>query len=197
MKFLNFFAKIHILCFSIPFVKWKLLGNKPADMSKTIIAVNHKSYFDGVLVGGLFFKRVVYFMATAGFVTYNAFVRFMLKICGAVSNDGMKGFERLSVILRDGGTVCVFPEGRISRSEEILPFKSGVIALAKASKADILPIYQEGNYGLFKRPSKVVIGEKISCEDIEKALAEGKTLENLAEELRTEILNLKGRTKAQ
>lgn len=68
-------------------------------------------------------------------------------------------------ILESGQSVGVFPEGRLPRKGETdLPFKPGIVYIALRTDVPIVPVYTDGNYGLFKR-TRVIIGEEINIRD--------------------------------
>ncbi len=46
-------------------------------------------------------------------------------------------------IIRDGGSVTIFPEGRRSKNGKILEFKTGVIALSNYTDVSIVPVFIE------------------------------------------------------
>ncbi len=46
--------------------------------------------------------------------------------------------------LQEGRVVGIFPEGRIERTRELMPFEAGVAMLASRSGADVYPAYLDG-----------------------------------------------------
>jgi len=67
-------------------------------------------------------------------------------------------------ILDKGGTVGIFPEGRLPVNGKPWPFKPSIAYIASNTSAPIIPVYTDGNYGLKKR-TNVMIGEPIDIHD--------------------------------
>lgn len=58
--------------------------------------------------------------------------------------EAMKGFDRAAQKIREGRSVVMFPEGKRSRTTEMLPFKGGSFYLAILSGVPIVPITLNG-----------------------------------------------------
>ena len=67
-------------------------------------------------------------------------------------------------VLDKGGSVGIFPEGRLPINGKPWPFTTSAAFIAMHSDAPIVPIYTDGNYGLFKR-AKVVVGTPIDIHE--------------------------------
>ena len=67
-------------------------------------------------------------------------------------------------VLDNNGVVGVFPQGRLPVNGKPFPYKPGILLIALRTDAPIIPIYTDGNYGLFKR-AHVIIGEEIHIRD--------------------------------
>ena len=70
-------------------------------------------------------------------------------------------------LLEQGKTVGVFPQGRLPVNGVPFPFMPGIAMLATRTDAPIVPVYTDGNYGMFKRVH-VIIGEEIYIKDYMK-----------------------------
>jgi 1-acyl-sn-glycerol-3-phosphate acyltransferase len=91
-----------------------------------------------------------------------------------------KGIARIKA----GGAMIIFPEGRRSRGQGLLPFRSGALKLATQAEAPIVPVAITGSYDVFERryrlqpgPVHVRFGDPISTaglppEDRKKKLAD-------------------------
>ena len=142
---------------------------KNSKLKKGMILVsNHKSLMDFVLYLILFFGKTIRFlMAEVLFNKGKLFANFLFAIGGIyVNRDACDlSFMQESVNeLHKNGNVAVFPEGRLPVGGKAFPFKPGVTYIAAKSNAQILPVYTDGNYGLFKR-ARVVIGEPFNITD--------------------------------
>lgn len=133
-----------------------------------IIMSNHTALFDFALHLALFYFRTVRFlMAEVLFDGRPVLSRFLLGMGGIRVDRSAYDFsfvgEALDV-LEKGGTVGVFPEGRLPRGEKNLPFKPGIVYIALRTDAPIVPVCIDGNYGLFKR-THVLFGKEINIRD--------------------------------
>lgn len=133
-----------------------------------ILMSNHKSLMDFVLYLCLFWKKSIHFlMAEVLFNKGKLFSWFLFSLGGIyVNRDNVDfGFMADSIeVLDKGGCVGIFPEGRLPVNGKAFPFKSGIVYIATHCDAPIIPVYTDGNYGLFKR-ANVVIGTPIYIKD--------------------------------
>lgn len=160
MSAFAYFVKITAFPFVYPFIKWKLIGKENLrGADNAVIAVKHSSRLDVVLLQYIFFKNSLVFPSSPTVFGHGKLIDGVIKKLGArfidVSGRSLNGLDGF---LDEDGTVCIFPEGRISK--ELLPFCTGAAYIAHALQKDILPVYINGNFGLFKRV-RVVIGKKI------------------------------------
>ncbi|MCL2088468.1 MAG: 1-acyl-sn-glycerol-3-phosphate acyltransferase [Oscillospiraceae bacterium] len=107
-----------------------------------IMAANHRSLFDPILLGiGL--RRQVRYMAknsvldapVIGLITRNLGTFHAQKTV-----DGVTSVERSVGIVNEGGLLALFPEGHRSPTEQLLRPRTGVAVIAEKSGGDILPV---------------------------------------------------------
>ena len=141
---------------------------------KAILMSNHTSLMDFVLYVLIFWYRNMHFLiAEVLFNKGKLFAWFLYKIGGIFACNFSFVEESLSVVERKG-TVGIFPQGRLPVNGKAFPYKPGIVLVALRTDAPIIPVYTDGNYGLFKR-AHVVIGEEIYLKDYA-------TCENVTEE---------------
>jgi len=58
-------------------------------------------------------------------------------------------FRRVAEELRDGQLVCIFPEGRITDSGVILPFRPGLMRILESNPVPVIPVALQGLWGSF------------------------------------------------
>ena len=95
-------------------------------------------------------------------------------------------------ILRDGGVLCVFPEGRLPKpgEERPLPFKPGAAYLALSTGVPVIPVYTNGSYFKKKR-AEVMIGTPIYPRDhIQSDKSDKENTEILSAVMRERLLIL-------
>lgn len=123
-----------------------------------ILASNHQSYLDPVLVGiGL--SRPVYFLAKQELFTANRLFGLLISLTNAVplnrdatSTDIMR---KAIGLLKEGKLIVVFPEGTRTSDGNVAPFKGGVTFLAQKSNTPIIPTNVWGAYQVWSRHSKL------------------------------------------
>lgn len=133
-----------------------------------ILMSNHKSLMDFVLYLIVFFGNTVRFlMAEVLFNKGKAFAWFLFALGGVYVNRDTHNFSFMAEsvkILKKGGIVGIFPQGRLPVGGKPFPFKPSIAYIALNAECPIIPVYTNGNYGLFKR-ARVVIGTPINLKD--------------------------------
>jgi 1-acyl-sn-glycerol-3-phosphate acyltransferase len=110
-----------------------------------ILAINHNSYLDYAFAGlpaDRAGRRVVRYMAKDG-IFKHPIAGPPMRAMGHISVDrdaGSEAFRQGVRALRDGELLGVFPEGTMSRSFELLPFKSGAVRMAAMAQVPIIPM---------------------------------------------------------
>jgi 1-acyl-sn-glycerol-3-phosphate acyltransferase len=118
-----------------------------------ILCANHSSYYDAMLLG-LCTRRPVRFMIIDDFYRH-PLLGFFVRHCGAIPVT-LRGGDREALrrgmeILRGGGVLGIFPEGRLTRTGHVGGGKPGVALLAAATGAPIVPVTISGAYGVYPR----------------------------------------------
>lgn len=160
-----------------------------------LLVSNHVSYVDALLLG-LYAGRPVRFIAFAEL--------FRVPILGhilqstrsiPISAQRSKEAMRLAVEqLRAGEVVCIFPEGELTRTGEVMGFKRGFELMARKAEVPVVPVHLDSLWGsIFSfaggryfwkvppelpRPIKISFGAALPPQTVE------------AEEARRQILEL-------
>jgi 1-acyl-sn-glycerol-3-phosphate acyltransferase len=119
-----------------------------------VLVYNHHSYFDFIMVAWDIVRRLhrpLRFLAKAelwGRWTVRPIVRGALAIpVDRAQASGRHGaLDAAVAALRAGDLVVVAPEQTISRSFELLPFKSGAVRMAQAADVPIVPVVGWGTH---------------------------------------------------
>ncbi len=138
--------------------------NLPTD-NKIIIAVNHSSYLDPVVMTAAVPKRIRWIVRKD--VYYVWWLKWLFKMTGTIPENGSIG-SSLSA-LKSGHTVGVFPEGGRSPDGKLQAGKKGVAILALRSGAMVIPCTIKGAFeayppsAIFPKPgsAKVFIGRAL------------------------------------
>jgi 1-acyl-sn-glycerol-3-phosphate acyltransferase len=129
-----------------------------------IVAANHRSMWD-VPLHGLALRRPVTFMAKKELFK-NPFLGWAWRVLGGfpVRRDisDIRAIDTGLAVLERGGVLCLYPEGKRSKSGDMLPFLKGAAWLALRTGAPIVP---SGIVGTGKKPPpgerKPLIGKRV------------------------------------
>ncbi|NLY03137.1 MAG: MFS transporter [Rhodopirellula sp.] len=125
------------------------LENLP-ESGGALLVPNHVSWLDGVLLL-LVSPRPVRMVAYKHYVAG--------RLVGRLANDlgvipiepgkrsMIASIEAARDALRGGDIVCIFPEGEITRSGEMEPFRPGFLSILKNTEAPLIPVYLDGLWG--------------------------------------------------
>lgn len=131
----------------------KVLGlpNIPADRG-ALLAANHISLIDGLIIQSVL-QRKIYFLisektAANWFVApwIRHFNCIPLITSGGIRNT-VASLKQAAKKVEQGELVCVFPEGHVSRTATILPFRRGLKVILANTSAGIIPVYIDNLWG--------------------------------------------------
>ncbi len=123
-----------------------------------LLVSNHISYLDGLLIGASV-QRFVRFMILRSFydlLGLRWFFRLMktIPVSGQNRKEIFDAFDSAREELRQGHVVCIFAEGSISRTGNLLPFKRGFEKVVEGLDVPVIPVYLDrlrGSIFSFKR----------------------------------------------
>ena len=160
-----------------------------------ILVSNHISLMDFVLYLLVFPGRTLRFLIAEVLYNRNKLLKLFLNLVGGIRVDrDAKSFDFVShalEVLDDGGTVGVFPQGRLPLKGQQFPFTVSTAFIAMHTSAPIIPVYTDGNYGLLKR-ANMVIGAPIYLQEFaQEGLSEQEQLAQLTKLLEETVYKLK------
>ncbi|GHU82153.1 hypothetical protein AGMMS50284_3560 [Clostridia bacterium] len=150
-------------------IKYKNRNSIKAN-GRTIICSNHVSVLDPLFLG-IGQKRKLRFMAKAELFS-NRFFAALIRSLGAFPiHRGVGDRQAVSVgeqILKDGGILGIFFEGKRSRNGEFLHPKSGAVMIAFQTDSPIVPACITAEKGLVKFWHKIRVsyGNPITAQDL-------------------------------
>lgn len=127
------------------------IENIPANKG-ALIAANHISLVDGLIILSNF-ERKVHFLISEK-TSKNWFVKPWIRHFNCIPLITSKGIRNTVKSLKaaaekveKGELVCVFPEGHVSRTATILPFRRGLKVILSSTDAPIIPAYIDNLWG--------------------------------------------------
>jgi acyl-[acyl-carrier-protein]-phospholipid O-acyltransferase / long-chain-fatty-acid--[acyl-carrier-protein] ligase len=130
------------------FYRVKSIGWEKIPSAGGLMICNHLSYVDAVVLQ-IASPRPIRFIAFAGFVK-SPVMRFIFRAAGVIpvtANKPMKGIRVAVEAIQNGELVCVFPEGAISRTGQLMQLKRGFGLIAGAAKVAVVPAVIDGLWG--------------------------------------------------
>lgn len=126
-------------------------GRFPVVAPGTILTPNHVSLIDGFLIALV--APEVRFLVHSRYWK-QPFSRWLLEGIRAIPfSDAVKdvrhGIEAARMALVAGESLCIFPEGAITRTGHLHPFRRGIEKLAEGLPVMFLPIHLDGLWGSF------------------------------------------------
>lgn len=134
-----------------------------------ILVSNHTALLDFALYLLIFPMRSIRFLMAEVLFDNRKLLSWFLYSCGGIRVDrNAKDFSFVAdavEVLDKGGTVGVFPEGRLPVNGKPFPFTVSTAYIASHVDVPIVPVYTQGGYHPFRR-ANVVIGEPIHLQDL-------------------------------
>ncbi len=118
-----------------------------------LLAANHQSYLDPILLG-LCSSRPLRYLARRTLFRHGFFA-WLIRALRAVPIDqegiGIEGIRAILAELQAGQAVVVFPEGERTHDGRMVPLRPGVHLLLRRTKAPIVPVGIAGAFDAWPR----------------------------------------------
>ncbi|MFW6119354.1 MAG: lysophospholipid acyltransferase family protein [Petrotogales bacterium] len=153
--------------FLLSFSKVKVSGKENVPKNgPTIIVSNHQSAFDIPLMAG-FVKGRISFIAKKEVGKIPFLKWFVLRLDGILIERGNKvqtasSMRKILRVLKDGGTIMLFPEGTRDSSGNMGDFKEGSLTIPYKLNIPILPVAFDGTRKMLKKGSLLINPARIS-----------------------------------
>jgi acyl-[acyl-carrier-protein]-phospholipid O-acyltransferase/long-chain-fatty-acid--[acyl-carrier-protein] ligase len=117
-----------------------------------LLVANHVSMIDALFVMASMDRPVRFVMNEFYYNTW--YIHPLAKLMGAipVSNTAsikvmLQGLRGAGVALDNGEIVCIFPEGQVTHTGKILPFRRGIEIIMRGRDCPIVPVYLDNVWG--------------------------------------------------
>ncbi len=147
------FVRLVLVILTNTLYRLRLVGEQHVPQSGGALLVpNHVSFIDGLLLIGSL-DRPVRFVVDSHYTEQPIFKPFM-KALGVIPISSHGGLRVILKALREAGAaldtgelVCIFPEGQITRTGTLLPFRRGFERVVKGRTAPIIPVHLDRVWG--------------------------------------------------
>jgi 1-acyl-sn-glycerol-3-phosphate acyltransferase len=161
-----------------PWWRFRIKGPLPTALPERCVCVsNHRSHADPFLISYLPWemkwlgKRVLFRIP---FIGWSMHLAGDIPVRRGDRASASVSMARCADYLRQGMPIMIFPEGTRSKTNTLLPFKSGAFRLAIETGASILPMAVIGTHTAIKKhdwrldraDAHVVVGEPISTDGL-------------------------------
>ena len=120
-----------------------------------VLIANHVSFIDFALITAVSPRPVVFVMDSGIFkmplVKYFFIAAKAIPIAPARKNPELlkQAFERMDAVLDEGDLLCIFPEGKVTKTGEMNDFKAGIERIIEQNPVPVIPIALHGVWGSF------------------------------------------------
>ena len=118
-----------------------------------LVCANHQSYFDPVIVG-LTFNRRLNYLARESLFRFKPF-HWLIESLGAIpinrDGSGLSGLKECLRRIKEGEMVLIFPEGTRTRDGTVGSLQPGFVMLARRGGVALLPVGIDGAYQAWPR----------------------------------------------
>ena len=131
-----------------PLFRIRILGREHIpSRGPALLVSNHLTHLDAFLIGACL-GPVVRFLVWKPYYDHKLW-NWGLRLAKAIPvwtspRSAARAIERARGELERGHILCIFAEGSISRTGELLPFKRGLEAIARDLDAPIIPVHLDG-----------------------------------------------------
>lgn len=148
----DFLVRLGIFLLTNSIYRIRTVGIDNLPKQGALFVANHVSWVDGLLVAGAT-DRMVRFLMFRQYYEWkwlNWFFRMMHAIPVASSDSAQKIAQSLEIArqeIQHGHVVCIFAEGSITRTGNLLRFRRGLERIATGVNCPIVPVYLDGVWG--------------------------------------------------
>lgn len=144
------FVRFTVLTFLRVFYRQKVLHAErlPAE-GGVLIVPNHVTYLDALILTASS-KRPIRFLMFDSYFKKPGLMRYFIKFFDSVPISDKRAKEAIQSAadaVMEGGVVCIFPEGQLTRSGCMNEMKRGFEMIARKANCPVVPVYMDGLWG--------------------------------------------------
>ncbi|WP_143158896.1 MFS transporter [Rubritalea squalenifaciens] len=144
------FLRFTLLSIFRIFYRQKILNaERMPETGGVLILPNHVTYLDAFVLTAAS-PRPIRFLMFEGYFKKGGLIRWFVKMFDTVPISKTKAKEALQVAaeaVKQGGVVCIFPEGQLTRSGSMNEMKRGFEMIARKADCPVMPVYMDGLWG--------------------------------------------------
>ncbi|HEV8326350.1 MAG TPA: acyl-[ACP]--phospholipid O-acyltransferase [Nitrospiraceae bacterium] len=147
------FLRLLLVIFTNTLYRLRIVGQQHVPQSGGALLVpNHMSFVDGFLLIASV-DRPIRFVVDAAYATHPLFKWLMtaMKVIPITSAGDTRmilwALRSAGQALDDGAIVCIFPEGQITRTGTLLPFRRGFERIVKGRQVPVIPVHLDRVWG--------------------------------------------------
>ena len=147
------FLRLLLVILTNTLYRIRIVGQQHVPQSGGALLVpNHMSFVDGFLLMASV-DRPIRFVVDAAYATHPLFkwVMTIMKVIPITSAGDtrmiLRALHSAGQALDDGEIVCIFPEGQITRTGTLLPFRRGFERIVKGRQVPIIPVHLDRLWG--------------------------------------------------
>ncbi len=147
------FLRLLLVILTNTLYRLRIIGQHHVPQSSGALLVpNHMSFVDGFLLMASV-DRPIRFVVDAAYATHPLFKWLMtaMKVIPITSAGDtrmiLRALRSAGQALDDGEIVCIFPEGQITRTGTLLPFRRGFERIVKGRQVPIIPVHLDRVWG--------------------------------------------------
>jgi acyl-[acyl-carrier-protein]-phospholipid O-acyltransferase/long-chain-fatty-acid--[acyl-carrier-protein] ligase len=147
------FLRLVLVILTNTLYRLRIVGQQHVPQSGGALLVpNHMSFVDGFLLMASI-DRPIRFVVDAAYATHPLFNWLMtaMKVIPITSAGDtrmiLRALRSAGQALDDGEIVCIFPEGQITRTGTLLPFRRGFERIVKGRQVPVIPVHLDRVWG--------------------------------------------------
>jgi acyl-[acyl-carrier-protein]-phospholipid O-acyltransferase/long-chain-fatty-acid--[acyl-carrier-protein] ligase len=160
------FLRLVLVIFTNTFYRLRIVGQDHVPQTGGALLVpNHMSFVDGFLLMAAV-DRPIRFVVDAAYATHPILKRLMtaMNVIPISSAGGprviLQALRSAGQALDDGEIVCIFPEGQITRTGTLLPFRRGFERIVKGRTVPVVPVHLDRIWGsIFSFTNGLFVGK--------------------------------------